>query len=60
MVKWHLTGELAPTTVFDLDEPTPNIHITVVDGHVHLLAFSFGICAKFGSKLLLTQNIFKK
>ncbi len=35
-----LTGELAPTTAH-LDEPAPNIHITVVDGNRHSFAFPF-------------------
>ena len=35
----HQTGELAPPVVY-LDEPTPIVHITVVDGNVYLFAFS--------------------
>ena len=32
---FHPTGKLVPPSVY-LDEATPNIHITVVDGNVHL------------------------
>ncbi len=40
MVKWLLTRELAPPTVYR-DDPAPNSRITVVDGNKRSFACSF-------------------
>ena len=50
------TRSLAPPTVH-LDEPTPNIKITVIDGTVHHFAFHFAEFLELKFALDLNQNL---